>query len=327
MTDTLPAGFLQRPPTMGDVAAVTQLINTCEIAQYATAEVTQENICTEWQSPGFDLTTDAWVVIAPDSHLVAYGAVWHREHVHIWTEIEVHPDYYGRGIGTHLLRLAEVRARQHIPQAPPHARITLQTWASSVNQAAQQRLERAGYKPVRSSWRMEIEINAVPPAPQWPEGISVRTFFRGQDERTVFETDEEAFRDHWGHLPMQFDLWEHWTVKREDFDPTLWFLAFDGTQPSGICLCQNEKDSGWVDTLAVRRPWRRKGLGMALLLHAFGEFYRRDVHKVGLSVDSQNLTGATRLYERAGMHVARQYNTYEKELRLGVELSTQSITA
>jgi len=173
---------------------------------------------------------------------------------------------------------------------------------------------------------MEIEINAVPPAPQWPEGISVRTFFRGQDERTVFETDEEAFRDHWGHLPMQFDLWEHWTVKREDFDPTLWFLAFDGTQPSGICLCQNEKDSGWVDTLAVRRPWRRKGLGMALLLHAFGEFYRRDVHKVGLNVDSQNLIGATRLYERAGMHVARQYNTYEKELRLGVELSTQSIT-
>src|SRR5229473_1962879 len=226
MTDTLPTNFLQRPPTMEDVAAVTELINSCEIAQYATAEVTQDDIRTEWQSPGFELTTDAWVVIAPNSHLVAYGAVWHRE-----------------------------------------------------------------------------------------------------DERSVFETDEEAFRDHWGHLPMQFDVWEHWTVKREDFDPALWFLAFDGNQPAGICLCQSEKDSGWVDTLAVRRPWRRKGLGMALLLHSFGEFYRRGVHKVGLNVDSQNLTGATRLYERAGMHVARQYNTYEKELRPGVELSTQSITA
>jgi mycothiol synthase len=327
MTDTLPTNFLQRPPTMDDIAAVTELINTCEIAQYATAEDTQDDIRTEWQSPGFELTTDAWVVIAPNSHLVAYGAVWHREHVRIWTEIEVHPDYYGRGIGTYLLRLAEAWARQHIPEAPPHARITLQGSANSLNQAAQQRLEQAGYKPVRSSWRMEIEMNAAPPAPQWPEGISVRTFVRGQHERTVFETDEEAFRDHWGHLPVQFDVWEHWTVKREDFDPALWFLAFDGNQPAGICLCQNEKGSGWVDTLAVRRPWRRKGLGMALLLHAFGEFYRRDVHKVGLSVDSQNLTGATRLYERAGMHVARQYNTYEKELRPGVELSTQSITA
>ena len=75
----------------------------------------------------------------------------------------------------------------------------------------------------------------------------------------------------------------------------------------------------------MRRPWRHMGLGMALLLHSFREFYRRGTHKVGLSVDSQNLTGATRLYERAGMHVARQYDTYQKELRPGVELSTQTI--
>ena len=40
---------------------------------------------------------------------------------------------------------------------------------------------------------------------------------------------------------------------------------------------------------------------------------------------SQNLTGATRLYERAGMHVARTYISYEKELRAGIELSTQAI--
>ena len=84
-------------------------------------------------------------------------------------------------------------------------------------------------------------------------------------------------------------------------------------------------DIGWVDTLAVLRPWRRKGLGMALLLHSFGEFYRRGRRKVGLGVDSQNLTGAARLYERAGMHVARQYISYQKELRAGKELSTQTI--
>ena len=86
-----------------------------------------------------------------------------------------------------------------------------------------------------------------------------------------------------------------------------------------------QMDDGWVDTLGVRRPWRRKGLGMALLQHSFGEFYRRGKYKVGLDVDSQNLTGATRLYERAGMHVARTYISYEKELRAGIELSTQAI--
>ena len=70
---------------------------------------------------------------------------------------------------------------------------------------------------------------------------------------------------------------------------------------------------------------KHHGLGLALLHHAFGEFYRRGTYKVGLGVDSQNLTGATRLYERAGMHIARQYIGYEKELRTGVELSTQAI--
>ena len=79
--------------------------------------------------------------------------------------------------------------------------------------------------------------------------------------------------------------------------------------------------------LSVRRPWRRKGLGMALLYHSFGEFYRRGTRKVGLDVDSQNLTGATRLYERVGMRVNRQYDSYEKELRPGIELSTQSLSS
>jgi mycothiol synthase len=75
----------------------------------------------------------------------------------------------------------------------------------------------------------------------------------------------------------------------------------------------------------VRRPWRRAGLGLALLRHSFGEFYRRGTYKVVLGVDSQNLTGATRLYERAGMYIELQYDAYEKELRAGIDLSTQSL--
>jgi ribosomal protein S18 acetylase RimI-like enzyme len=326
MADTLPDGFQLRPPTMKDVVSVTQLINTLEIAQYGSPEMTQDDIYTEWQSPEFDFAHDAWVVIAPDGQLVSYAAVWHREHVRIWTEVNVHPDYEGYGIGEHLLHLAEQWARRHVDEAPHHARVSLMSGVSSLDNAQRQRLERAGYTLVRRSWRMEIEMNEPPSVLPWPEDISVRPFVRGQDERTVFNTDEEAFHDHWGHIPIEFELWEYWTVKRESFDPSLWFLAFDGNQPAGICLCRKEKDTGWVDTLAVLRPWRRRGLGMSLLLHAFAEFYQRGMRKVGLSVDSENLTGATRLYERAGMHVARQYERYEKELRPGVELSVQSIT-
>lgn len=326
MTDTLPTSFLVRAPTMDDLEVVTQLINICEIAQYGIAEVTREEMRTAWHAPDFDLATDAWVVLAPDGQLVAYAAAGHREYVRIWTEADVHPAYYGRGIGTHLLRLAEAWARQHITHAPADARVALHGQVSNVNRAAQQLFERRGYALVRRFWRMEIEMNATPPVPEWPTGVTVRTFVPGQ-ERAIFNADQEAFQDHWGYMPSDFESWEHWMLKREGFDPTLWFLAFDGNELAGISLCQDEKDLGWVDTLAVRRPWRRQGLGMALLHHSFSEFYARGKHKVGLGVDAQNLTGATRLYERVGMHIVRQYSSYEKELRAGVELSTQSITA
>ncbi len=82
---------------------------------------------------------------------------------------------------------------------------------------------------------------------------------------------------------------------------------------------------GWVATLGVRRNWRRQGIALALLHHSFGEFYRRGVRKVGLGVDAGSLTGATRLYEKAGMHVASQFDKYEKEIRAGKEISVQSI--
>jgi mycothiol synthase len=210
-------------------------------------------------------------------------------------------------------------------EAAPGIRVTLHTGANSENIAAQLLLEKHGFKLVRTFWRMKIELEELPPAPTWPAGITVRTFTPGM-EHAVFEADEEAFQDHWGHIPGRFEEWERWTLKREGFDPSLWFLAMDGDEVAGFSLCKDEKEAGgWVHVLGVRRPWRRKGVGLALLHHAFGEFYRRGIGNVYLGVDSQNLTGATRLYERAGMHVVRRNFSYEKELRAGRELSTQSI--
>jgi hypothetical protein len=38
---------------------------------------------------------------------------------------------------------------------------------------------------------------------------------------------------------------------------------------------------------------------------------------IGLGVDAQNPTGATRLYKKVGMYAASEFVTYEKELRAG----------
>jgi mycothiol synthase len=84
-----------------------------------------------------------------------------------------------------------------------------------------------------------------------------------------------------------------------------------------VCLCKVVSGRGEVDVVGVRSPWRGMGLGLALLRHALGEFYRRGVREVGLSVDAESVTGAPRLYGRAGMRVAESYVLYQKELRPG----------
>jgi mycothiol synthase len=162
---------------------------------------------------------------------------------------------------------------------------------------------------------MEINLAAEPPPPVWPEGISVRIFQPGE-ERAVYDVDMEAFQDHWDFFPVPFDDWREYFVGRSDFDPELWFLAMDGDEIAGTALCAGESrpNIGRVNVLAVRRPWRRRGLGKALLLHAFHELRRRGRPKADLNVDGENLTGAVRLYEHAGMHVARRDDSYRKEL-------------
>lgn len=101
------------------------------------------------------------------------------------------------------------------------------------------------------------------------------------------------------------------------FDLGVWFLAVADGEPVGAAICSMSEGVGWVDSPGVRRPWRKHGVGLVLLQHAVGEFHQRGLQRVALGVDAANPTGATRLYERAGMTVAQQHATYAKELRSG----------
>ena len=149
--------------------------------------------------------------------------------------------------------------------------------------------------------------------------VELRPFEKGIHERLVFDADEEAFRDHWGYTPGNFNDWQNRRINREDFDPSLWHIAWDGDQIAGFTLNRFRMGIGWVGSLGVRRPWRKRGLGLALLQHSFCEFHKRGMNTIGLGVDASNPTGATRLYQKAGMDIAAEYVIYEKEYRPGRE--------
>ena len=327
ITTTLPRDFVLRRPTMADIDGVLQLVQTCEQEREGRVEATLAGLQLEWGEPDYRLAEDAWAVFAPEGQVVGFADVGQRQYVRIFSGGDVHPDYRGRGIGTHLLQLNEARAQQYIAQAPADARVAIYSWQDENNVAGRRLVEKHGYKVGRSFWRMKIDLHETPPAPTWAEGIAVKTLADDPTLfRAVFEADQEAFRDHWGYVPDSFEQWEYWTKNKEGFDPSLWFLAMDGAEVAAISLCINEKTSGgWVDTLGVRRQWRRRGIGEALLYHSFGEFYKRGIHEVYLGVDAASLTGATRLYERVGMHVHRRADIYEKEIRAGRETSTQTL--
>jgi mycothiol synthase len=328
----LPPGFHARPMTEDDIPALCAMLNTCAIAEIGAPDQDENDIRSYLDMPGFSVESDTRIVLAPGGAFAGYAEFWNIQEpkVRPFLWARVHPDFRGQSIGTYLLRWAEQRSARVIEAAPQGARVSLRGSTISTNMPAQDLFRNEGYFEVRSFYRMLIEMETPPPDPTWPDGITVRIVENTREAmHAAFVANEEAFQDHWGFLPISFDTWWHWIQNDAAFDPSLLFVALDGETIAGTCFCRfktNEDPAmGWVDDLGVRRPWRRQGIALALLHHAFGELYRRGQRKVGLGVDAQSLTGATRLYEKAGMFVARQYVSFEKELRPGEELSTQAI--
>ena len=309
--------FQLRPAQPADFQAVLDLIIAHDVAVLGFPDYTEDDLRTEWQKPRFNLATDAWVATMADGRLVGYGEVWPREpQVRIHSDFYVHPaldEPQQQALSATLFTRAQTRIAEHVAAAPAGTEIKIRQFVVHENEPITQRLlEANGFAVIRHFWRMEINLTTPPAAPHWPAHITLRTFDPAHDAPAVHAAVEEAFADHWEHTDTPFEEWARWNLERSNLDPTLWFLAMDGEEIAGTALCFPELEGGWVRNLAVRRPWRRQGLGLALLQQAFGEFYRRGQRSVGLGVDASNLTGATRLYERAGMGVTKLFDLYHK---------------
>ncbi len=299
---------------MADAQGVADLIAARDMADYGSSDASVEEVQNYWEAPRFDLQQDARLVIAPDGLLAGYEEVYPRSDERLEFDGYVHPREAGRGFGTLLLRWAEERARQRMGEMQAAGQVILRGNTAAVDQNASAMFNAEGFALVRQFWRMEIEMTSPPEQPAWPAGITVRTMRPDHDERLVHAAIEEAFADHWGHVPRSFEDWEQVVLHSDGFDPALTFMAFAGQEVAGVVV-NRYRDIAWVWQLAVRRAWRKRGLGLALLLQSFNAFYLRGDRAVGLGVDAESQTGATRLYEKAGMHVTKRYDTYEKVLR------------
>jgi mycothiol synthase len=298
-----------RTPTVEDAGAIAELCNVLTRELYGDADVDAQGV-SQW----FALPELAMFLVERAGRTVGYADVRRDEEgARFPIDVRVHPDARGAGVADALVGATEDWARGG---ARPEAR--MRAFVAERDAECRGAVERRGYRLIRHSFNMEIDLLEVPEPPEWPAGSTVRTYDAERDEQAVYECTQESFADHWDFRPIPLERWRSFNSTDPRFDPTLWWLVEDGDELAAVCLnhwhFSGDPAFGWVGTLGVRRPWRRRGLGLALLRHSFADFAGRGATRVGLGADAENTTGAVRLYERAGMRPVRRHDTYERPL-------------
>jgi mycothiol synthase len=299
----LPDGISVRRLRTEDAAAVAELLAEDERHFGAAPRLSTQDIRAWWLRT--DLERDSWLL---DEAGKAVGGGWlDRLNDHAFAGACVRPGAKGRGLGSWLVDTTEQHARAL-------GFDLIRNVTNGSDEAAHALLESRDFHEARRHYDMAIDLNDELPPPVLPAGFAIETF-QADDAQAFHAVSSESFAEEWGHTPMEFEAW--WEMRSKDpaFDPSLWFLVRDGEEVAAVERCEGGRQGGgYVGMLGVRKPWRRRGLGRALLLHAFREFRDRGYERASLGVDSENPTGATRLYESVGMRVENMFVTFEKEL-------------
>ena len=316
-THLLPGGYNLRPAAAEELDIVLRLRVAQNQADYQMDGLTAGDLYASWQAPTFHIGVDHWLVRAPDGQSVAYGEVRGDgsdkdfEVIFaiapaVWQDAE-----FGLSVTLGLLERIDRRAADIAGERPYH----ISCRVSTRNLEAVRLVETYGFTCRLTFIIMEADLRQPPAAPNLPTGVTIRDFIPGQDDQAVYRADEESGEDKGYHQPLSYEDWCKRMGRHTPlFDPGLWFLAFADGELAGAAL--NFYDDGrrtaWVDHLGVRRAFRKRGIGLALLSHAINVFHRRGYPQVRLSVDSHSLTHAPRLYEKAGFRTVLGYHIFGK---------------
>ncbi len=287
-----------------DLDDVVLLIEAADRALGVPVDPIREELSWVWHLPSTDLERDTRL-IRDGQALVAYAeATWKvpdsGEPLDVL--VRVLPDRANTGIGERLLRWAEAEAQR---RAAPGIR------ASVVDRdvSAADLLRSHGFVQVRSMFTMWRSVTADHDDGPLAEGVTIRRY-SDADERILYELHQAAFAEHWGFHPLSFEQWNE-LLHGDGWDPSLVFLADADCTAAGYLVGFLEETTGLVGMLGVLKEHRGRGIAKALLRRSFVEFARRGRKDVRLGVDSQNATGAVRLYEGVGMTVHRRYDVFD----------------
>jgi mycothiol synthase len=308
-----------------DLESIVALINAADAFDKIEDGTSVKEMRIELTAPDVNPEENVFVAEEANGRIVGYAFLRlmkdsHQSSFRTW--FIVHPDCRGHGLEDQLLAWQYARAEERLGECES-ATIDFFSHANVRERERIAVLERFGLREARRFWLMVRPSLRDLPAPQLPNRIVTRAYRVNDDHVRMHAATNDTFRDHWGHTEHPLEMWLHY-VAQPMFKPNLTVIAENTAtrQIAGFCVVAiNDEENrrlgiqrGWIDILGVRRPYRQRGLGTALLLEGLWNLRDAGLAQAALTCDSENLTGATRIYERVGFVVEKTRVTYRKHM-------------
>lgn len=318
-----PDEYTWRPARREDAGQLYHLYADIDVADSLTSAGSQADAERDFDDPSTRAETDSLVAVSPQGELAAAGWIYTnlevvREH-YAWLWGGVHPKHRQRGLGEALFSWMEERASAILDEFEDGLPRNLRASTPSTGADRIRLLERHGFQPVRQFYKMRRDLSKPISDGQLADGLRMVTWSPELDE-SVRVAINESFLDHWRFEPIAAGVWKVSFAESSDFRPELSFAVLDGDQMAGAIVnsvhsednARQGLSEGWIHLLGIRRPWRGRGLATALINRSMQAFKEARLETAGLGVDTENVSGALRLYENLGFRPVQRTIQYNK---------------
>lgn len=317
----LPAGFSVRATRRDDAEPVLALMHAADTVNMGEPDTTLDDLLSDWDRSDFDIDTGSRVVLDTEGRVVGYVGTYVESPDELAADVYAHPDVEPQAVEPLLVAVAIERARAQADEVGEKVRLLVYTVAGEPLDAV---LAAEGFEVRRRFWRMVIDLADTDPTPASPPGLSIAPLDVERDVVAVHQVINDAFADHWGWHDQDLDEWRKRHLERPDADPGLWRVAHREGEVVGALMARAEPElgAGWISHIGVRTDQRGTGVAGALLRSAFAGLRERGMPRAMLGVDSENATGATRLYEGVGMRVQQELAAWGRDIASGETASS-----
>ncbi|HEX6386519.1 MAG TPA: GNAT family N-acetyltransferase [Anaerolineae bacterium] len=325
---TLPApldlpGYIWRPAQRNDAPAIWRMAAAAVEVDGLEAAPTVENFERAFDQLGANAETDTLLALTLAGEAAAFAMFFvppaEEEYV-AQLSGNVAVDHRRRGLGRFLMTWLEARVRQRFSQLDDDKPRKIQVACRDHQEDRIRLFEKHGFRPTRYFYKMQRDLRRPIPEKQWPEGVTVVHWSPERDDATR-QAFNDAFRDHWNYFPMDTEIWQRWFTGTPHFRADLSYLALDETgSVIGFNLCsvrphqieQTGIKEAWMDEIGVVRAWRKRGLASALIVRAMHAFKDAGADYAVSGVDTENPSGALRLYENLGFTPVKREISFTK---------------